>query len=72
MPLPHDRPEDRQRRADPPPAWVDTVPTWFRSEAFAEDLPETPPGAARAAPAPRAVQAPLRHMLPLGWRLAAR
>ncbi len=33
------RPEDRRRRHEP--AWVDTAAAWYRSEAFAEDLPVT-------------------------------
>ena len=33
-----DRPEDRRRQPEPP-MWADTLPGWFRSEAFVEDLP---------------------------------
>lgn len=36
------RPEERRRRHVESPAWADTVPACFRSEAFAEDLPELP------------------------------
>ncbi|MBU6259840.1 MAG: hypothetical protein KGL18_01520 [Burkholderiales bacterium] len=32
------RPENRQRSSETSLAWRDTVPTCFRSEAFAEDL----------------------------------
>lgn len=32
------RPEDRRRQPEPP-MWADTLPGWFRSEAFVEDLP---------------------------------
>jgi hypothetical protein len=46
------RPEERRRRPDiEGPAWADTVPAWFRSEAFAEDLIEVP--AAAVTPARR-------------------
>ena len=46
------RPEERRRCEDPSPGWADTVPAWFRSEAFAEDLLEAtalplPPAGAR-------------------------
>ena len=45
------RPEERHRGHDvEAPGWADTVPAWFRSEAFAEDLAEAPcraPGSAR-------------------------
>ena len=34
------RPEERRRREQEGPGWADTVPAWFRSEAFAEDLLE--------------------------------
>ena len=34
------RPEDRRRSAEPAP-WADTLPDYFRSEGFAEDLPHT-------------------------------
>ena len=42
MKLQHIRPEDRQRdhRADSP-VWVDTLPSCFRSEGFAEDLDDS-------------------------------
>jgi hypothetical protein len=56
MSQPHARPEDRRRsgfdslHAQP---WADTHPGCFRSEGFAEDLPESAPqpeagGASRA------------------------
>jgi len=37
-------PSHPERRRDPeqPADWSDTLPAWFRSEAFAEDLPEAP------------------------------
>lgn len=38
------RPEERRRRVEGP-AWADTVPACFRSEAFAEDLCELPTAA---------------------------
>ena len=41
------------RRRPEPPAFADTVPAWFRSEAFAEDLPEVPAPQAWRPPAPR-------------------
>ena len=40
------RPEERRRCEDPGPGWADTVPAWFRSEAFAEDLADAPEAAA--------------------------
>jgi hypothetical protein len=54
MTLPPARPEDRCRRPEGP-AWADTAPACFRSEAFAEDLPEP------AAPVAVVVRLP-------GWR----
>jgi hypothetical protein len=41
-----------RRRPEPPP-FADTVPACFRSEAFAEDLPETAPPECWPAPAGR-------------------
>lgn len=32
------RPEDRQRSGSDPAPWADTLPAFFRSEAFPEDL----------------------------------
>jgi hypothetical protein len=46
------------RRRPEPPAFADTVPACFRSEAFAEDLPEVP------APQPWLPQAPRRLPAP--------
>lgn len=46
------------RRRPEPPAFADTVPAWFRSEAFAEDLPEVPAPQAWLSPALRRQPAP--------------
>jgi hypothetical protein len=63
-----DRPEDR-RRLPEPPMWADTMPGWFRSEAFVEDLPAphelAQPRGARAA---RATAGPRHHM---AWSAAS-
>ncbi|MDE2371707.1 MAG: hypothetical protein KGN16_22260 [Burkholderiales bacterium] len=39
------RPENRHRHSETDGAWHDTVPTCFRSEAFAEDLATEAAGA---------------------------
>jgi hypothetical protein len=57
------RPEERRRDVDSP-AWADTVPACFRSEAFAEDLYEPPSTTAPPLPPP-----PAR---PRQWRAAGR
>ncbi|HZF79218.1 MAG TPA: hypothetical protein VEZ89_05450 [Rubrivivax sp.] len=59
------RPAERRRRLDiEGPAWADTVPAWFRSEAFAEDLIEVPSGAATPTrPRGRCMKRPQEHVV---------
>jgi hypothetical protein len=61
------RPEDRQRRRPDPAPWADTLPTFFRSEAFAEDLE----GPAVLATAPVAVGSAPRGQA-LAWGILPR
>lgn len=75
MTQPHARPEDRcrsgidSRHARP---WADTHPGCFRSEGFAEDLPEDPPQPAstRASRAPWSLRRQASALPMLGVALA--
>ena len=50
------RPEDRRRSQAEPAPWFDALPSCFRSEAFAEDLPvDAAPDAAVRRPQARSL-----------------